>query len=118
MDIMTKTLFVAIADNAAAALKLGMPGDEFAERVCDNFGARTYDSFIEGNPKETLLPIFQSIPEAWQLLQPFEVALPKFLEEFYAFAEPAPDDEPEPAIAPTPPPKKPRGKKTAAGGAQ
>jgi len=89
MDIMTKTLFVAIADNAAAALKLGMPGDEFAERVCDNFGARTYDSFIEGNPKETLLPIFQSIPEAWQLLQPFEVALPKFLEEFYAFAEPA-----------------------------
>ena len=117
MDIMTKTLFVAIADNAAAALKLGMPGDEFAERVCDNFGARTYDSFIEGNPKDSLLPIFQSIPEAWQLLQAFEAALPKFLEEFYAFAEPAEDDEPERATAPASPPKKPRGKKAAAASA-
>ena len=122
MDIMTKSLFVAIADNAVAALKLGMPGDEFAERVCDNFGARTYDSFIEGNPKETLLPIFQSIPEAWQLLQPFEIALPKFLEEFYAYAE-APEDEIEPNVVPpqaasTPPKKQRGGKKAAAGGSK
>jgi hypothetical protein len=119
MDIMTKTLFVAIADNAAAALKLGMPGDEFAERVCDNFGARTYDNFVEGNPRETLLPIFQSIPEAWQLLGPFEALLPKFLEEFYAYAE-TPEDEMEAATtSPVPvsatPPKKPRSKKAAAG---
>ena len=120
MDIMTKTLFVAIADNAAAALKLGMPGDEFAERVCDNFGARTYDSFIEGNLKETLLPIFQSIPEAWQLLQPFEGLLPKFLEEFYAYANDEEDigttDAEPPKAAPPPTPKKPRSKKVAAGG--
>ena len=75
MDIMTKTLFIAIADNAAAALKLGIAGDEFAERLCDNFGPRTYDNFIEQNAKETLLPLFASIPEAWTLLQPFEPAI-------------------------------------------
>lgn len=123
MDIMTRGLFLAIADNAAAALKLGIAGDEFAERVCDNFGARTYDSFIEGNPKESLLPIFQSIPEAWQLLQPFEALLPKFLEEFYAYAEDSSEDEPEPTPAsvpsvPVPAPKKPKSKKATAGGSK
>ena len=98
MDIMTKTLLVAIGDNAVAALKLGMAGDEFAERLCDNFGPRTYDNFIEQNPKETLLPLFASIPEAWTLLQPFEPVLPRFLDEFYAYA----DEEP-PKEAPAPP---------------
>ena len=103
MDIMTKTLFVAIADNAAAALKLGIAGDEFAERLCDNFGPRTYDNFIEQNTKETLLPLFASIPEAWTLLQPFEPALAKFLDEFYAFADEQPDEEaPPPPAAPIP----------------
>ena len=99
---MTKTLFIAIADNAAAALKLGIAGDEFAERLCDNFGPRTYDNFIEQNAKETLLPLFASIPEAWTLLQPFEPALAKFLDEFYAYADEQPDEEaPPPACRPS-----------------
>jgi hypothetical protein len=97
MDIMQKTVLVMVSQNAAAALQLGMPGDEFADRVVERIGIQTYDEFIRDHPKEQLIPLIMGIPEAWQVLQPFEATLPAFLDSFYKYSEePEVDEEDAP----------------------
>lgn len=106
MDIMMRTYLAMISQQAAAALSLAMPGHEFADRLCERIGGQTYDEFIEANPDQAkLIDMIRSIPEAWQLLAPYEQVLPKFIAQFYEYSEPsevtddtsdttAPDQEP------------------------
>ena len=107
MDTMQRSLLIHIAGLAKSALELQMPGDAFAEHICENFGPANYDRFIASVPKAELVDRFKQVPEAWALLAPFEAALPDFVNQFYAFAEEAPEPEqpPEPE-----PPKKAKAK--------
>lgn len=92
MDTMQRTILITIANMAAQALNLGVAGDEFAEKICYKFGGAAYDSFLAQVPQDKLLPLFQSVPECWAVLQPFEGALPEFIEMFYAFAQEEEED--------------------------
>jgi hypothetical protein len=94
IDTMQRSLILQIAGLAHNALTVGMLGDEFAEKVCTSiFNDKIYESFITGVAEDQLLPLFKSIPEAWQLLAPFEADLPTFIESFYAYGEPDEEDE-------------------------
>lgn len=102
MDTMQRTMLLQVAGLTHNALTLGLGGDQFAEQVCTSiFNDKIYESFISSVPKDQLLPAFKSIPEAWAVLQQFEPQLPGFIEAFYAYAEPGPDEEPpEPELIP------------------
>jgi hypothetical protein len=88
MDTMQRSMLTNIAALTQAALNLGLPGDQFAEQMCRKFGDIAYEKFTESVQQEQLIPVFKSIPEAWQFLAPYESELPSFIEMFYAFGEP------------------------------
>lgn len=102
MDTGMRSMIYQVAVLATNALNLGMLGEQFADQVCYKFGQAVYDQFIAAVPKETLLDRFKSVPEAWQLLQPFEAQLPSFIESFYAFATEEPGEEPKTISEPEP----------------
>lgn len=102
MDTGMRSMIYQVAVLATNALNLGMLGEQFADQVCYKFGQAVYDQFIAAVPKETLLDRFKSVPEAWQLLQPFETQLPSFIESFYAFATEEPEEEPKTISEPEP----------------
>lgn len=102
MDTGMRSMIYQVAVLATNALNLGMLGEQFADQVCYKFGQAVYDQFIAAVPKETLLDRFKSVPEAWQLLQPFEAQLPSFIESFYAFATEEPEEEPKNISEPEP----------------
>jgi len=108
LDTMQRTLLLQVAGLTSNALLLGLSGDQFAEQVCTSiFNDKIYETFIGSISKEQLLPAFRSIPEAWQVLAPFEPQLPSFIEAFYAYAE----GEPEEPLIPEVVKGKPKGKK-------
>lgn len=100
MDLMQRTILASVAKRASSALDLGMTGDQFGEQMLMLVGEIQFDAFVNAVPKDQLLPLFKSLPEAWGLLQPFEPILPGFIDKFYEFAtaeaEPEPDLEPAP----------------------
>jgi hypothetical protein len=102
MDTQTRSMIYQVAVLATNALNLGLEGGQFADQICYKFGQAVYDNFIGGVPKETLLGKFKSVPEAWQLLQPFEPQLPEFIESFYAYATEPDEDEPKNISEPEP----------------
>lgn len=107
-----RPMLFQIAVLASNALNLGMEGDHFADQICYKFGTSAYDQFIATVPKDALLPKLQQVPEAWQLLQPFEALLPSFIDSFYAYAEQTSEDNPKNISEPAPEPVKPAKKKT------
>ena len=88
---------MAVAQMAASALTLGLPGDEFAEKLEQQFGQTTYDQIVQV-PQAELIAKLRQVPAAWQMLQPFEGHIDQFVNEFYAYGNPdaaagAPDAE-------------------------
>lgn len=111
MDNQELSILFQVAALAANALNLGMDGEQFADQICYKFGQAVYDQFIANVPKESLLDKFKQVPEAWQLLQPFEPVLPSFIDSFYAYAEAEEEEDPK-NISEPPPVKQPAKKKT------
>ena len=122
MDTGLRSMLFQVAVLSANALNLGMDGDQFADQICYKFGQAVYDQFIASVPKESLLDKFRSVPEAWQLVEPYAPQLPSFIESFYAYATQSDDeetksissdeseDEPEPVTAAKTAKKKPKKK--------
>lgn len=111
MDLMQRTILASIAKRASSALDLGMTGDQFGEQMLMLVGEIQFDAFVNAVPKDQLLPLFKSLPEAWVLLQPFEPILPVFIEKFYEFATAEQEPEPEPEPVPVKPARKKGAKK-------
>ena len=82
-----------IASMAASALALGLPGDDFADKLEQQYGATTYEH-IAAIPKDQLLQLLRAVPQAWQAIAPFEARLDDFITEFYAYGEPDPEPQP------------------------
>ena len=101
MDTAQRSMIWQIAILAANALNLRMDGDQFADQICFAHGEAIYQQFITSVPKESLLGRFKAVPEAWQVLSPYEQVLPTFIDSFYAFATEADEDETKP-ISPEP----------------
>ena len=113
MDTAQRSMIWQIAILAANALNLRMNGDHFAEQICYAHGEAIYEQFITSVPKESLLARFKAVPEAWQVLSPYEQVLPTFIDSFYAFATEGDEDETKP-ISPEPIPVKTAKKKAKA----
>lgn len=116
MDTNMRSLIINVAALASNALNLGMDGDAFADQICYKFGQATYDTFLQQMPKKKLMETFKGVPEAWAVLQPFEIVLPSFIDSFYAYATQEPEDDtkpisPQPAPQPVMVPSSKKGKK-------
>ena len=101
MDTAQRSMIWQIAILAANALNLRMDGDQFADQICFAHGEAIYQQFVSSVPKESLLGRFKAVPEAWQVLSPYEQVLPTFIDSFYAFATEADEDETK-SISPEP----------------
>jgi hypothetical protein len=112
MDIVQRTLLTNLAEKTAAALSLGMDGRHFADQLFRLYGEVQFDAFIGAVPQDQLLPLLKQIPEAMQMLTPFEPLLPQFISDIYAWNLESEDEEPEPP--PPEPEPKPRAKKKGA----
>lgn len=101
MDMMQRTILTNIAKRASSALDLGMTGDQFGDQMLRLVGEVQFDAVVGNIPKDQMIPLLQSVPEAWAMLQPFDLQLPQFIEHFYEFALSDPgdeEDEPEPLV--------------------
>jgi hypothetical protein len=113
MDSMQRSMLINVAQLAAQALNLSLTGEQFAEQMLYKFGQMVYDQFITNVPKDQLLTLVKSIPEAWSALQPFESQLPEFIESFYSLPDQGDDDDPKSISEPEPKPVKvPKAKKS------
>lgn len=106
MDTMQRSMLINVAQLAAQALNLSLTGDQFAEQILYKFGQMVYDQFITNVPKDQLLAMVKTIPEAWSALQPFEAQLPEFIESFYSLPEQEDEDDPKLVSEPEPKPVK------------
>ena len=106
MDTMQRSMLINVAQLAAHALNLSLTGDQFAEQILYKFGQMVYDQFISNVPRDQLLTLMKSIPEAWSALAPFEAQLPEFIESFYSLPEQEDEDEPKSISQPEPTPVK------------
>lgn len=94
MDIVESTTLINIAMLASQALNLAMKGDAFAEQVVEKFGGQAYGDFVDHFDKTTLIEKLKSVPEAWRFLAEHQTRLPRFIDDFYFYAEGEPDNEP------------------------
>ena len=103
---------MGVATFVADCLKIGLNGQECAEKFEYNFGPRIYDQ-VTALPKAMVLSQLKSLPQAWEMLARFEDRLPQFIEEFYEFGSSDGPDGVEP-----PAPEDVRPSEPSAGGAR
>lgn len=111
IDPQTRAQLQFVAQLAANALSLGLPGDQFAEQFVYQFGEGNYDRITRQYQQDQLIPMLQGLPEVWQILQPWEASLPAFVADFYGYgneppegpgADGGPDSDQGPSIPPEP----------------
>jgi hypothetical protein len=87
-------MLVEMAKLMRGAIDLGLPGDEFAEKLEHRYGAATYEQIV-AVPLDQALLALKGIPQVWAILGPVEAHLPEFLTAFYEYAKPGPEEPPD-----------------------
>jgi len=107
MDTNQLSILMNIAGEMSQALNLCLTGDQYADQFCFKHGQALYDQII-AQPKDTVLSLLKGIPQAWQMLQPFEGGLQEFVDSFYAYAQQEDEDAPKNISQPVSEPVKPK----------
>jgi hypothetical protein len=91
MDTNQLSMLMNIAAEIAQAMNLCLTGEQYADQFLFKHGQALYDTIIS-QPKDQVLMVLKTVPQSWQMLQPFEPVLPSFIDSFYAYAE-LPEEE-------------------------
>lgn len=104
-------IILTIASHVVSALNRDRSGADFAEAFESMYGRVAYEQVVTLGT-EGIVARLRAVPQAWQMLAPYEAMLGPFIEEFVTAFDEEPESAPAPPLVRPPAPAAPIARKS------